>query len=177
MQIGDPYSYAAENSTFHINYLIKLGDDKIKDFDQLYLRHVLHSLSIAKVCPFAPGARVLDVGCGGGFPSVPLAILLPRGAFHGRGLDRQENQGRTGRCGGTRPRQPHPPLRPGRNASRTVRLCRFRAVTEDADLRRLGSGIESEPGAKGALPNGILYLKGGDLAEELAPNRQTVAYL
>ena len=42
-----------------------------KDFDQLYLRHVLHSLSIAKVCPFAPGARVLDVGCGGGFPSVP----------------------------------------------------------------------------------------------------------
>lgn len=48
-----------------------------KDFDQLYLRHVLHSLSIAKVCPFAPGARVLDVGCGGGFPSVPLAILFP----------------------------------------------------------------------------------------------------
>ena len=47
-----------------------------KDFDQLYLRHVLHSLSIAKVCPFAPGARVLDVGCGGGFPSVPLAILF-----------------------------------------------------------------------------------------------------
>ena len=40
-----------------------------KDFDQLYLRHVLHSLAIAKVCPFAPGARVLDVGCGGGFPS------------------------------------------------------------------------------------------------------------
>lgn len=52
-----------------------------KDFDQLYLRHVLHSLSIAKVCPFAPGARVLDVGCGGGFPSVPLAILFPEAHF------------------------------------------------------------------------------------------------
>ena len=52
-----------------------------KDFDQLYLRHVLHSLSIAKVCPFAPGARVLDVGCGGGFPSVPLAILFPEARF------------------------------------------------------------------------------------------------
>ena len=47
-----------------------------KDFDQLYLRHVLHSLSIAKVCPFAPGARVLDVGCGGGFPSVPLVRAM-----------------------------------------------------------------------------------------------------
>ena len=52
-----------------------------KDFDQLYLRHVLHSLAIAKVCPFAPGARVLDVGCGGGFPSVPLAILFPEAHF------------------------------------------------------------------------------------------------
>ena len=42
-----------------------------KDFDQLYLRHVLHSLAIAKVCTFDAGARILDVGCGGGFPSVP----------------------------------------------------------------------------------------------------------
>ena len=48
-----------------------------KDFDQLYLRHVLHSLAIAKVCAFADGARILDAGCGGGFPSVPLAILFP----------------------------------------------------------------------------------------------------
>ncbi|MBQ2142675.1 MAG: class I SAM-dependent methyltransferase, partial [Alistipes sp.] len=44
-----------------------------KDFEQLYLRHILHSLAIAKVCQFEAGAKVLDVGCGGGFPSVPLA--------------------------------------------------------------------------------------------------------
>ena len=48
-----------------------------KDFDQLYVRHILHSLAIAKVCQFKAGARVLDVGCGGGFPSVPLAIMFP----------------------------------------------------------------------------------------------------
>ena len=52
-----------------------------KDFDQLYLRHVLHSLAIAKVCRFDAGARILDVGCGGGFPSVPLAILFPEAHF------------------------------------------------------------------------------------------------
>ena len=52
-----------------------------KDFDSLYLKHVLHSLAIAKVCSFAAGARVVDVGCGGGFPSVPLAILFPNVNF------------------------------------------------------------------------------------------------
>ena len=48
-----------------------------KDIDLLYLHHVLHSLAIAKVCSFEAGARVVDVGCGGGFPVVPLAILFP----------------------------------------------------------------------------------------------------
>ena len=52
-----------------------------KDFDTLYLKHVLHSLAIAKVCTFNAGARVIDVGCGGGFPSVPLAILFPEVNF------------------------------------------------------------------------------------------------
>ena len=53
-----------------------------KDIDELYLRHVLHSLSIAKVMPFADGSSVLDVGTGGGFPGVPLAILFPNCQFH-----------------------------------------------------------------------------------------------
>ena len=52
-----------------------------KDFEQLYLRHVLHSLAIARVCAFDAGARILDVGCGGGFPCVPLAILFPEARF------------------------------------------------------------------------------------------------
>ena len=52
-----------------------------KDFDSLYLKHILHSLAIAKVCTFADGAKIMDVGCGGGFPSVPLAILFPNVEF------------------------------------------------------------------------------------------------
>ena len=52
-----------------------------KDIENLYLHHVLHSLAIARVCRFNAGARVVDVGCGGGFPSVPLAILFPEVEF------------------------------------------------------------------------------------------------
>lgn len=53
-----------------------------KDIDQLYLRHVLHSLAIAKWIEFKPKTRILDVGCGGGFPGIPLAILFPEVSFH-----------------------------------------------------------------------------------------------
>src|SRR6201998_4756094 len=53
-----------------------------KDIDQLYERHVLHSLGIAKVMPFLPGEKVLDVGTGGGFPGIPLAILFPETNFY-----------------------------------------------------------------------------------------------
>src|ERR1700749_4888466 len=53
-----------------------------KDIDQLYERHVLHSLGIAKVMEFLPGENVLDVGTGGGFPGIPLAILFPETQFY-----------------------------------------------------------------------------------------------
>ena len=53
-----------------------------KDIDELYIKHVLHSLGIAKVQPFKPGSKVLDVGTGGGFPGIPLAILYPECSFH-----------------------------------------------------------------------------------------------
>ena len=104
-----------------------------KDFDQLYLRHVLHSLAIAKVCTFDAGARILDVGCGGGFPSVPLAILFPEAHF---------------------------------TAADSIRK-KITAVTAMPEfVRWIWAKIGK--GQKGSLPNGILYLKGGDLAEELA---------
>ncbi|HLT74056.1 MAG TPA: 16S rRNA (guanine(527)-N(7))-methyltransferase RsmG, partial [Ohtaekwangia sp.] len=67
--------------------LYREWNDKInvvsrKDIDNLYVNHVLHSLGIAKVVSFLPGSRVLDVGTGGGFPGIPLAILFPETRFH-----------------------------------------------------------------------------------------------
>ena len=56
---------------------LKINVVSRKDIDELYLRHVLHSLGIAKVMAFKPGSKVMDVGTGGGFPGIPLAILFP----------------------------------------------------------------------------------------------------
>ncbi len=138
-----------------------------KDFDSLYLKHVLHSLAIAGVCRFAEGARVCDVGTGGGFPAVPLAIMFPQAKFTavdsigkkiavvkevaaGLGLDNLEAvNGRAEQL-------------PGR-----FDYVVSRAVTEMKTLMDwMWNKIDK--GEKGTLRNGILVLKGGELAEELA---------
>ncbi|MDR5589563.1 16S rRNA (guanine(527)-N(7))-methyltransferase RsmG [Christiangramia sp. SM2212] len=61
---------------------LKINVVSRKDIDELYLRHVIHSLGIAKVQSFKPGSKILDVGTGGGFPGIPLAIMYPESTFH-----------------------------------------------------------------------------------------------
>ena len=141
-----------------------------KDFDQLYLRHILHSLAIAKVCQFEAGARVLDVGCGGGFPSVPLAIMFPEVKFVSADSIGKKITVVKGVCEGAGITNID---------ARNVRVEQIpekfdyvvsRAVTEMPQfVKWIWSKIER--GEKGSLPNGILYLKGGDLSEELAATK------
>lgn len=137
-----------------------------KDIEELYTRHVLHSLGIAKVLEFNPEARVLDVGTGGGFPGIPLAILFPETNFvlcdsigkkikvvkevsHALGLKNLEAiHGRA------------------ESVSGKFDFVVSRAVTAmPRFVEWISNKFEKENHHK--LDNGILYLKGGDLSEEL----------
>ena len=141
-----------------------------KDFDQLYLRHILHSLAIAKVCRFEAGARILDVGCGGGFPSVPLAIMFPDTHFLSADSIGKKITVVKGVCEGAGIKNID-----ARNTRVEQIPERFdyvvsRAVTEmPTFVKWIWNKIDR--GQKGSLPNGILYLKGGDLTEELAATK------
>lgn len=140
-----------------------------KDIDEIYLRHVLHSIGIAKIQPFLPGSVVLDVGTGGGFPGIPLAVLFPETEFHlvdsiGKkikvvdevveGLEltnvktfniRVEKLKKKG----------------------TYDFIVSRAVAQMQSFVNWTKGKIAKE-SKHELKNGILYLKGGDLTEELA---------
>ncbi|KZS40883.1 16S rRNA (guanine(527)-N(7))-methyltransferase RsmG [Aquimarina aggregata] len=138
-----------------------------KDIDLLYERHVLHSLGVAKVLEFKSGAHVLDVGTGGGFPGIPLAILFPETQFylvdviakkirvvnevvHALGL---QNVKAEQRKAGT--------------FDERFDFIVSRAVTNMPDfVKWIRKNIAKK--SIHELQNGILYLKGGDLTEELA---------
>ena len=141
-----------------------------KDFDQLYLRHILHSLAIAQVCQFEAGARVLDVGCGGGFPSVPLAIMFPDVKFVSADSIGKKITVVKGVCEGARIKNIDARNTRVEQIAEKFDYVVSRAVTEmPAFVKWIWTKIEK--GQKGTLPNGILYLKGGDLTEELAATR------
>ncbi|ARV10225.1 16S rRNA (guanine(527)-N(7))-methyltransferase RsmG [Winogradskyella sp. PC-19] len=137
-----------------------------KDIDELYLRHVLHSLAIAKVMPFSGGSSILDVGTGGGFPGVPLAILFPECQFH---LVDSINKklkvinGVAESLGLKNIRTTHSRVEA---IDEQYDFIVSRAVTAMPEFTKWIKGkIRKEQ--KNEFKNGILYLKGGDLTEEL----------
>jgi len=141
-----------------------------KDIGQLYLHHVLHALGIAKFTGFVPGTRILDVGTGGGFPGIPLAILFPEVQFHLVDSIRKK-------------------IKVVREVAAAVELdnveadhIRAEQLDDKYDFvvsRAVTRLAEFYPWVRNkflkkdrnALPNGTLYLKGGDLREEIAEAR------
>ena len=139
-----------------------------KDIDNLYEHHVLHSLAIAKVLPFQPHTEILDVGTGGGFPGIPLAILFPECRFTlidsiGKKIKvAQEVANALGlmnvECIQERAEE----------EKRKFDFVVSRAVMPLPDLVRLVQKNVSTK-QRNAVPNGLVVLKGGDLREELHP--------
>lgn len=146
---------------------VKINVVSRKDIEELYLRHVLHSLGIAKVQAFLPEARILDVGTGGGFPGIPLAILFPEANFH-----LVDSIGKK--------------IKVVREVTEALELQnvqitndRVETVTDRYDfiVSRAVAQMETfvrwvknkvAKKSRHELKNGILYLKGGDLKEELS---------
>ncbi|HLV41691.1 MAG TPA: 16S rRNA (guanine(527)-N(7))-methyltransferase RsmG [Brumimicrobium sp.] len=138
-----------------------------KDMDHFYERHVLHSLAIAQIIRFTPGTTILDVGTGGGFPGIPLAILFPECKFHlvdsiGKKIKVVEAvvealDLKNVRCSHMRAEE----------LKDKYDFIVSRAVTKmPVFISWVRKKLNKQH--KNALPNGILYLKGGDLTEEMS---------
>ncbi|MBP6230634.1 MAG: 16S rRNA (guanine(527)-N(7))-methyltransferase RsmG [Paludibacteraceae bacterium] len=143
-----------------------------KDIDNLYLHHVLHSLAIAKILPFTDGSRILDVGTGGGFPGIPLAILFPKAHFHlvdsiGKKIKVAESIAAS--IGLTNVTFLHDRIE---NEKQTFDFVVSRAVMPLADLVRLckKNVLKTQ---RNALPNGLICLKGGELEQEIQPYKNS----
>ncbi|MDG5490097.1 16S rRNA (guanine(527)-N(7))-methyltransferase RsmG [Psychroserpens sp. SPM9] len=159
----------------YLDWNTKINVVSRKDIDDLYLRHVLHSLGIAKVMRFQPGAHILDVGTGGGFPGIPLAILHPDCQFHLVDSIAKKLKVVNGVAEGI-----------GLTNVKTTH-SRVEAIDEQFDFI-VSRAVTAMPAfvnwVKGKisktqlhdLKNGILYLKGGDLSEELKTYKTATIY-
>lgn len=138
-----------------------------KDIENLYINHVLHSLGIAKVMTFKPGAAVLDVGTGGGFPGIPLAILFPETQFHLVDSIGKKITVVNGVAEGIGLKNVKAEQIRAEQLKGEYDFIVSRAVTR---IKEFYGWIHNKAKKKSVhtLHNGILYLKGGDLEEELS---------
>lgn len=139
-----------------------------KDIDNLYIHHVLHSLGIAKVVNFRQGSNILDIGTGGGFPGIPLAILFPNCKF--KLIDSIGKKTRVAAAVANAIGLKNVVVE-HRNVIEEKNKYDFvvsRAVMNASDLVKLiRKNVSKEQ--RNALPNGLICLKGGDMTEEVAP--------
>jgi len=146
-----------------------------KDIELLYERHVLHSLGIAKVIQFKPNTSLMDVGCGGGFPGIPMAILFPESSFYlvdSIGKKIKVVNEVAAALGLKNVRAEH---KRAEEVNEKFEFIISRAVTEfPAFYKWVHNKISKKQ--FNALPNGILYLKGGDLEEEFKDFKKRVVF-
>ncbi len=159
----------------YIDWNAKINVISRKNMDKLYEQHILHSLGIVKVIDFLPDAEILDVGTGGGFSGIPLAILFPQTNFHlvdsiGKKLKVVDAVAKS--LGLTNVKTIHSRVE---NIDKKYDFIVSRAVTKMPDFIKLVKGkIKKQSNHK--LKNGILYLKGGDLRDELSPYQNIRIY-
>jgi 16S rRNA (guanine527-N7)-methyltransferase len=137
-----------------------------KDMEQFYVHHVLHSLAIAKYTPFKDFTEILDAGTGGGFPGIPLAILFPKATFHlvdsiGKKIKVVTEVATALQLTNVKAEQSRM-----EQIDETYDFIISRAVTNLGDFVRW-TGYKFHKKSFNSVPNGIIYLKGGDLTEEL----------
>lgn len=161
--------------SLYVEWNEKINVISRKDIGFLFEKHVLHSLAIAKVIRFSNGTKILDAGTGGGFPGIPLAILFPEVSFHlvdSVGKKIKVVQAVAGALGLTNV------VAEQVRAEQLTGKYDFvvsRAVTSLPEfVKWIRKNVST--GHRNAMPNGILYLKGGDITEELKPfgNRSVV---
>ncbi|SHM48051.1 16S rRNA (guanine(527)-N(7))-methyltransferase RsmG [Flavobacterium chilense] len=137
-----------------------------KDIDSLYTKHILHSLGIAKIMKFEPGTTVLDVGTGGGFPGIPLAILFPETRFYLIDVIAKKIKVVQGVVDALELKNVKAEQKRAELVKGDFDFIVSRAVTNMPDfVSWIKDKIKKQN--KHTLQNGILYLKGGDLTEEL----------
>ena len=138
-----------------------------KDIDSIYLHHVLHSLSIAAIADFQPGTHIIDIGCGGGFPGIPLAIFFPQVKFHLVDSIAKKLKVVNAVCEGANIKN----ITTQHTRAEEIKNRKFdyaisRAVAPLKDLWKWSSPLLKKDHSK-PLPNGLICLKGGDLAQEI----------
>ena len=137
-----------------------------KDIDELYTRHVLHSLGIAKVLEFKSGSKIMDVGTGGGFPAIPLAILFPEANFYAIDIIAKKIKVVNEVIKALGLKNIKAEQKRAEIVEHDFDFIISRAVTNMPDFVSWVKG-KMKTKSKHELENGILYLKGGDLSEEL----------
>lgn len=137
-----------------------------KDIDELYTRHVLHSLGIAKILEFKLGSKIMDVGTGGGFPGIPLAILFPEVDFYLIDVIAKKIKVVNEVAAALGLKNVKAEQKRAELVAQEFDFIVSRAVTNMPDFVKWVNG-KVKKNSQHELDNGILYLKGGDLSEEL----------